>query len=196
MHATINTDGAARGNPGPSAFAYVIARDGQPPLEAKGCLGTATNNQAEYEALVRALEHATRLGVRSAVVQSDSELLVRQMNGEYRVKDPTLRDLYEQASALRRQFDSLTLRHVRREANRRADELCNEALDGPSPVRRARPDRPADPDEAAVDCLRDAQVAWSRGETTPTAEDLWQSLKALTSRRRPVRRQRPDRKSL
>ena len=129
---TIHTDGASRGNPGEAAFAYVISRDGQPPIEEADCLGEMTNNQAEYTALVRALEHALELGARHRViVHSDSELMVKQMNGEYRVKNEELRDLYEQACALRRRFDGpVTIRHVRREQNKRADQLCNEALDG------------------------------------------------------------------
>src|SRR5262245_43777230 len=78
---TIYTDGAARGNPGPAAFAYIISHDGAVVVEESGCLGTATNNIAEYTALVRALEHAATLGAESLVIHSDSELLVKQMNG-------------------------------------------------------------------------------------------------------------------
>ena len=129
---TIHTDGASRGNPGEAAFAYVISRDGQPSLEGAGRLGQMTNNQAEYTALVRALEHALELGPQHRVlIHSDSELMVKQMNGEYRVKNEDLRDLYEQACSLRRRFEGpVTIRHVRREQNKRADQLCNEALDG------------------------------------------------------------------
>ncbi len=129
---TIHTDGASRGNPGAAAFAYVIARDGESPIEEADCLGQMTNNQAEYTALVRALEHALELGSHHRViVNSDSELLVKQMNGEYRVKNEDLRELYEQACQLRKRFEGpVTIRHVRREQNKRADQLCNEALDG------------------------------------------------------------------
>jgi ribonuclease HI len=129
---TIHTDGASRGNPGDAAFAYVIARDGEPPIEEADCLGQMTNNQAEYTALIRALEHALELGPHHRLlIHSDSELMVKQMNGQYRVKNEELRDLYEQACALRRRFDGpVTIRHVRREQNKRADQLCNEALDG------------------------------------------------------------------
>jgi ribonuclease HI len=126
---TIYTDGAARGNPGPAAFAYVIQREGAPAIEEKGCLGNATNNVAEYEALVRALEHAHRLGARRVQVFSDSELLVRQMAGQYQVKNEGLRPLYEEARELCRQFEAVTIRHIRRSQNGRADALCNEALD-------------------------------------------------------------------
>jgi ribonuclease HI len=129
---TIYTDGASRGNPGEAAFAYVISRDGQEPIEEADCLGQMTNNQAEYIALVRALEHALELGPHHRVlVHSDSELMVKQMNGEYRVKNEDLRSLYEQACTLRKRFEwPVTIRHVRREQNKRADQLCNEALDG------------------------------------------------------------------
>jgi ribonuclease HI len=129
---TIYTDGASRGNPGAAAFAYVINRDGQPVLEEADCLGQMTNNQAEYTALIRALERALELGPHHRViVYSDSELMVKQMNGEYRVRNEELRGLYEQACALRRRFEGpVTIRHIRREQNKRADQLCNNALDG------------------------------------------------------------------
>ena len=111
---TIHIDGAARGNPGPAAFAYVIERDGEPPIEDKGCLGTSTNNQAEYTALVKVLERAAQLQARRLLIHSDSELLVKQMNGVYRVKNEDLRQLYEQAKRLAAQFERVTLRHVLR----------------------------------------------------------------------------------
>ncbi len=128
----IHTDGASRGNPGPAAFAYILQRDGEDPIEEAGRIGRMTNNQAEYTALVRALEHALELGADHRVlVHSDSELLVKQMRGEYRVKNEDLRDLYEQARGLSGRFrGGVTFRHVRREENSRADALGNEALDG------------------------------------------------------------------
>src|SRR5205085_2832370 len=98
--------------------------------EEKGTLGSATNNIAEYTALVRALEHAARLGARRLLVYSDSELLVKQMSGEYRVKNDSLRALFEDAKLLCRDFDQVTIRHVPRAQNADADRLCNEALDG------------------------------------------------------------------
>src|SRR5262245_64810466 len=101
----IHTDGASRGNPGAAAFAYVISRDGESDIEEAGCLGQMTNNQAEYEALVRALEHALRLGSdHYLVVNSDSELMVKQMRGEYKVKNEDLKDLYASARRLAGQF--------------------------------------------------------------------------------------------
>src|SRR5881392_2669478 len=88
---TIHTDGAARGNPGPAAFAYVIEQPGSPAIEVKGTLGETTNNVAEYTALLRALEHAKRLGAWQVLVHSDSELMVNQMQGKYKVKNEGLR---------------------------------------------------------------------------------------------------------
>src|SRR5881398_493972 len=100
---TIYTDGAARGNPGPAAFAYVIRRtDGGILEEHSQCMGETTNNVAEYTALVRALERALALGAKKVLLHSDSELMVKQMRGEYKVKNEGLRDLYEQASELER----------------------------------------------------------------------------------------------
>ncbi len=126
---TINIDGAARGNPGPAAYAFVIARDGAPTLAEGGLLGSTTNNVAEYTALVRALERATELGARRLLIRSDSELLVKQMNGEYKVKNAALRDLSLQAARLAREIGKVSYTAVRREHNELADRLVNEALD-------------------------------------------------------------------
>ena len=94
---TIHTDGAARGNPGPAAYAYVIERNGEPLIEEAERLGETTNNQAEYMALVEALEHALALGSHyRVIVHSDSELMVKQLNGEYRVKNEDLLPLWEE----------------------------------------------------------------------------------------------------
>lgn len=183
----IHTDGAARGNPGPAAFAYTIERPGQPTVEASGCLGDTTNNVAEYTALVRSLEHAHRLGGRTIQVQSDSELMVKQMQGAYKVKHPGLQPLYEQAKAFARKFDRIGYQHVRREANRRADELCNTALDGPTtgsaaPRRSKRtksmPDAKIESIRAqAVDCLQTAASAWARGNAhDPPPAAVWEQL--------------------
>jgi ribonuclease HI len=191
---TIHTDGAARGNPGPAAFAYVIDREGQPPIEEAGCLGKTTNNQAEYTALVRALEHAARLGTRHRlIVHSDSELMVKQMKGEYRVKDPGLRPLYETAKELADRFESVTFRHVRREQNRRADQLCNEALDrrretSPPPLDLEESPAAGDPleslHEEAVAFLRAVASAWARGkQDDPAPYEVWQYLCKLLEER-------------
>ena len=136
---TMHIDGGARGNPGPAAYAVVIARPGLAPVEEAETLGTATNNVAEYTALVRGLELATELGLKRLAVFSDSELLVKQMAGEYRVKHPDLIPLYEEAKRLGKAFDSLKITHVRRALNARADALCNEAMDGKPRQRGGNP---------------------------------------------------------
>lgn len=172
---TIHTDGAARGNPGPAAYAYVIAREGQPPIEEAGLLGETTNNQAEYIALVKALEHAVALGTEHrVVVHSDSELMVKQLNGEYRVKNEELRPLYEEAVQLRRQFSGgVSFVHVRRGQNQRADELCNEALDGKRGCSRppVAPAKQSNLEERAVNLLREA------GTSSPA--EVWKRILAL-----------------
>src|SRR5262249_746976 len=133
-------DGAARGNPGPAAYAVVLTRPGEPVIEEAATIGTATNNVAEYTALVEGLELAAEFGVRKLAVFSDSELLVKQMNGEYRVKNPDLLELYQEAKRLAAGFEKITIAHVRREQNARADQIGNDALDG-KPRKRGEPFR-------------------------------------------------------
>lgn len=127
---TIHIDGASRGNPGPAAWAFVILADGETLCEEFGRLGEATNNVAEYTALIKALERASAMQARIVHIKSDSELLVKQLNGEYRVRNAGLLPLYEQAQELRRRFEQVDFTHVYREQNKRADKLCNEALGG------------------------------------------------------------------
>ena len=130
MRATLWTDGGARGNPGPAAFAYVLEAADGTVLEARGeAIGTATNNVAEYSALVAGLRGAVAVGVRELEVRSDSELMVKQMRGEYRVKNRDLQTLFLDASRAARDVGSVTYTHVRREHNELADRLVNEALD-------------------------------------------------------------------
>ena len=130
MKAKLSTDGGARGNPGPAAYGYVLEADDGTVLAAHGdTIGTATNNVAEYRALIAGLEKALELHVDEVEVVSDSELLVKQMRGEYRVKNETLRDLWEEASALARRLRSVRYTAVRREHNELADQLVNAALD-------------------------------------------------------------------
>lgn len=129
-HVVVHIDGGSRGNPGPAAAGVVVSRpDGTVLHEAGLYLGQATNNVAEYRGLLAGLEAAAALGAKEVEVLSDSELLVRQMLGQYRVKNPGLRPLYEQACTLAERFAACTFRHVRREANRRADDLVNRTLD-------------------------------------------------------------------
>src|SRR5207237_395845 len=147
-------------------------------------------NVAEYTALVRALERAAELGVRRLAVYSDSELMVKQFNGEYAIKNPELKELCDEARALARRFDAVTLSHVRRADNRRADQLGNAALDGrppgsagiaaaakPRPGAKANPARKVGIDDQAVACLRAAMTAWAQpGPAAPTPEQVWEQL--------------------
>jgi ribonuclease HI len=136
--ATMHIDGASRGNPGAAAYAVVLARPGMSVLEEADTIGKATNNVAEYTALVEGLKLASEVGVKKLSVFSDSELMVKQMNGIYRVKNPELQDLYLEAKRLTKNFEKLTITHVRREHNVRADEIGNDALDG-KPRKRGSP---------------------------------------------------------
>ena len=130
MRARLFTDGGARGNPGPAAFAYVLEAEDGTVLDARGeAIGVATNNVAEYSALVAGLRCAAAAGVSALEVRSDSELMVKQMRGEYRVKNRDLQSLFLDASRAARQVGSVTYTHVRREHNELADRLVNEALD-------------------------------------------------------------------
>ena len=130
MKARLFTDGGARGNPGPAAAAYVIETQDGTVLAAHGeAIGVATNNVAEYRALVAGLEKARELGLAELEVVSDSELLVKQMRGEYKVKNEALRELSVQAAHLARDLGDVRYTAVRREHNELADRLVNEALD-------------------------------------------------------------------
>ena len=130
MKARLWTDGGARGNPGPAAFAYVLEAEDGTVLDAQGvAIGVATNNVAEYSALVAGLGRAVEAGVHELEVRSDSELMVKQMRGEYRVKNRDLQSLFLDASRAAREIGLVTYTHVRREHNELADRLVNEALD-------------------------------------------------------------------
>jgi ribonuclease HI len=125
-----NIDGASRGNPGPAGYGVVI-RDGRGEIVArlKKYIGRATNNVAEYYGLIAAMDYAQSHGVRAVRVESDSELLAKQMRGLYRVKSPDLQPLFERAKKMSQAFESFRIDHVYREQNREADALANEALD-------------------------------------------------------------------
>jgi ribonuclease HI len=130
VKARLYTDGGARGNPGPAAAAYVLETEDGTVLAAHGeRIGVATNNVAEYRALVAGLAKALALGVGEVEVVSDSELLVKQMNGDYRVKNAALIELSLEASRLAREIGRVRYRAVRRAENELADRLVNEALD-------------------------------------------------------------------
>lgn len=198
---SIHTDGAARGNPGPAAWAFVLSHDGEAVLEEKEFMGESTNNVAEYTALVKALERALEMGGTHVVVHSDSELMVKQMNGEYKVKNEGLIPLYEEARRLSRRFERVTLRHVRRGENKEADRLCNEALDEakrrpggtrPTPAKAAPAPTPKSASPAqpparrqvsevtrreALAYLKNVAEAWSDGDTDdPTPEEVLRKL--------------------
>ena len=129
----LQADGAARGNPGPAAYGFVLTDSAGVEVAEEGkALGHATNNVAEYRGLIAGLERARLLGVRRLAVRLDSELVVRQLRGEYRVKNPGLKPLYARASALCREFDEIDIQHIRREENKRADAVANAALDAAS----------------------------------------------------------------
>src|ERR1700693_5717774 len=134
-----NIDGASRGNPGPASYAVVL-RDpsGKVVLELGKKIGLATNNVAEYYALLAALDYATSHDIRGLRIRSDSELLVRQMQGRYKVKSPDLKPLHERAAKLGRQIQYFVIEHVRRELNSDADALANIALDQASERRTVK----------------------------------------------------------
>jgi len=130
VKARLFTDGGSRGNPGPAAYAFVLEAEDGTVLDARGeAIGIATNNVAEYAALVAGLERAIEAGVGELEVVSDSELMVKQMRGEYKVKNRALQDLFLDASRLARKVGGVTYTAVRREHNELADSLVNEALD-------------------------------------------------------------------
>ncbi len=127
----MNVDGGARGNPGPAAIGVVIRNgDGEVVEERAERIGKATNNVAEYRALLLGIELAAARGASEVDLVGDSELIVRQVEGRYKVKDPTMRRLHGEVKRALADFEGWTIRHVRREANADADRLVNEALDG------------------------------------------------------------------
>jgi ribonuclease HI len=204
--ATLHIDGAARGNPGPAAYAIVLSRPGEAVVEEALPIGTATNNVAEYTALVEGLGLAAELGVRSLAVYSDSELLVKQMNGEYRVKNADLLELYREARDLVRRFEKVIIAHVRRGENARADQLANSALDGrpyrrgepPPPLSPGRAKKPAAPANAITDSavrddalaiLRSASQAWAaQGAAAVPVEAVWEQLWSVLEDRNVLRK--------
>ena len=130
MRARLFTDGGARGNPGPAAYGFVLETEDGTVLAAEGeAIGTATNNVAEYSGLIAGLQRAVDLHVPEVEVVSDSGLMVKQMRGEYRVKNEALRELYDEATALARRVGNVEYRHGRRAHNELADKLVNDALD-------------------------------------------------------------------
>ena len=130
MKASLYTDGGARGNPGPAAYGFVLEAEDGTVLAAEGqAIGETTNNVAEYSGLIAGLRKAVELQVPDVEVVSDSELMVKQMRGEYKVKNEALRELSLEAARLARQLGNVEYRHVKRAHNELADRLVNEALD-------------------------------------------------------------------
>lgn len=139
-------DGASRGNPGPASYAAIVhSPDGKELFRVGKPLGIATNNAAEYHGLIAALDYAAHHAIRHLRVRSDSELLVKQMNGLYRVRSSDLRPLRERAAKIANQFEFFALEHIPREENREADSLANEALDRAGSRAYAAPDDARDP---------------------------------------------------
>ncbi len=130
MKLVVHTDGAARGNPGPSAIGIVVQDEtGRVVYEASRCLGVNTNNEAEYLALIAAIEYVKDMRPKEVEFVLDSELVVRQVQGQYRVKEPRLQKLHARATMLLNAIPKYSFRHIPRKQNARADELANEALD-------------------------------------------------------------------
>lgn len=129
MRAILHSDGGARGNPGPAGVGYVLVFEDGREVTGNDYIGDATNNQAEYKALLSGITRAKKEGVEELECKLDSELVVRQMTGEYRVKDPELKPLAEEVKTLAAGFAQIAFTHVPREENKKADQLVNEAID-------------------------------------------------------------------
>lgn len=129
MRAALYSDGGARGNPGPAGIGFVLEIGGEEPIRQAQYIGEATNNQAEYVALKRGMERALREGVTALDCFLDSELVVRQLNGEYRIKNEGLRPLFVDIQTLRGKFERVAFAHVPRGKNKEADKLVNQAID-------------------------------------------------------------------
>lgn len=125
----LNTDGGSRGNPGPAAIGGVIKKGGEEVVTFSEYIGEKTNNQAEYAALIIGLKYAKKNKINQIVCRLDSQLIVKQLNGEYRVKHEMMKPLFDEVKKLEKEFDLIQYEHVRREKNKRADELVNNALD-------------------------------------------------------------------
>jgi ribonuclease HI len=148
---TLEFDGGSRGNPGPAGIGVVVrAGDGTALVTIGRFIGRCTNNVAEYRALISAMEEAKRLGARRITIRGDSELIIKQMRGEYRVKHPDMKALYDQAQALLGQFDQAKIEHNLRHKNELADKLANLAMDRRGDV--------TDADESPIDAPPPAET--------------------------------------
>jgi len=141
---TLEFDGGSRGNPGPAGIGVVVRAEDRTPLVTLGrFIGRATNNVAEYRALITAMEEAKKLGAKKIIIRGDSELIIKQMKGEYRVKHPDMKMLYEEAQSLIAEFDEAKIEHNLRHKNELADKLANLAMDRKADVLEA--DDPSPP---------------------------------------------------
>ncbi len=185
-----NIDGASRGNPGPAAYAVVIRDpEGKLVLELAKKFGRDTNNVAEYYALLAALDYATTHGISALRIRSDSELLVRQMQGRYKVKSADLKPLHERASILSRQLKYFAIEHVRREQNSEADALANVALDS-GPVMNASPSAasPAASERSQPARPRQIRARYANGVLVPTVPlDLPEGAEVVMDIRLPLK---------
>jgi len=184
-----NVDGASRGNPGPASYAVIVrGPDGAIRFQSGKYIGRVTNNVAEYYALITALDYATAEGIDRLLIRSDSELLVRQMQGRYKVNSPDLRPLHERARKLARALAYFAIEHVPRERNREADELANIALDRTAsggtaaqpertPIATMRPEKPAS--NASVDRNSAADHGAQRFIRARYAEGVLHPLESL-----------------
>jgi phosphoribosylglycinamide formyltransferase-1 len=155
MKVVVHTDGGSRGNPGPAAAGFVICDAAGRPVRAKAFfLGETTNNVAEYTALVKALESAEDLGATEVIVYTDSELMVRQLQGAYKVKSNLIRPLFEQVNELRPRFRNCLIVHVTRDKNKEADGLVNKALDAGCDVEEGQEDAGREPGRATEGASR------------------------------------------
>lgn len=148
----LHCDGASRGNPGPAAAGGQITRasDRSVVAEISVALGIATNNVAEYQALILGLEKALELGAERLTIRADSQLLIRQINGQYRVKHPDMKQLHAKATVLLSRLKGWRAEHVPREMNREADRLANLALDRPDAGRIARTQPSPGPEQGGL----------------------------------------------
>jgi queuosine biosynthesis protein QueD len=178
--ATLRTDGGSRGNPGPAGAGFVIERDGTTLADGGRFLGETTNNVAEYEALIWGLENALALGLAEISVLSDSLLLVRQMNGDYRVKHANLKPLFLRALELRRQFRTFSIQHVYREDNTAADALANEAMDARADVGHPALAGDATPEPLSLFAELAVEADPNSVETSDTAHGKGSSVYELT----------------
>jgi ribonuclease HI len=186
-----NIDGASRGNPGPASYAVVV-RDpaGKLVLELAKNIGRETNNVAEYYALLAALDYATSQGIAALRIRSDSELLVRQMQGRYKVKSADLKPLYERASKMARQLKYFAIEHVRRELNKDADALANVALDSAGVPKFEG--RTAKPEPSARDSAQKILGGATKGTASAAARSPSRSIRAIFSQGVFVPSERPD----